>query len=131
MDAPLFGSLRGATEYFSDNFELLLYCGTPVCFFCRNYVGFVSQHNFEIKLALYKIKSYISANIINYDKIDEGFHGRRCLEFCCLGLMAVVYGWILFCSMLRRNFYAASSGVVPLVVRWTIWSLKQFFLITT
>ena len=34
--------------------------------------------------------------------------------------MAVVYGWILFCSMFLCHLCAASSGEVSLAVKWTV-----------
>ena len=39
--------------------------------------------------------------------IDFSFHGWCCVELCCRGLMAAVYGWILFC---RREFSHVKPG---------------------
>ena len=32
------------------------------------------------------------------------------IETCCLGLMAVVYEWVLLCSTFRRHLCVAYSG---------------------
>ena len=66
----------------------------------------------------------------------------NCTELCCPGLIAMVYGWILFCStfgllvkvysygwilfcsMFCCHLCVASSGVVSVALKWTI-CLKQ------
>ena len=45
------------------------------------------------------------------------------VEHCCLGLMAMVYGWINFCSTFCHHLCEASLGVVFLAVRWW-WNIK-------
>ena len=51
----------------------------------------------------------------------------RKMELCCPDLMEVISGWNYFCSMFRRHLFAASSGAVPLVVRWTLNTLPAVF----
>ena len=53
--------------------------------------------------SLYQLRKHPS-------KTDLGFHGWYRIEFCCPGLMAVVYSSDL-CSTFRRHLCATSIGV--------------------
>ena len=58
--------------------------------------------NFNFCSYIWYIEVAVKFNHIN---------GQHCVEFCCPGLMAMVYCWKL-CLTFRRHLCAASSGVV-------------------
>ena len=64
--------------------------------------------------------SFLHFNIFFLSWLKTDFYGWHCVELCCLDLMAVVYGWILFCSTFCHHLLMASSGEVSLAVRWTV-----------
>ena len=59
-------------------------------------------------LQLLPISASLVIIFLLFPLIDLGFHDRRCVDLCCPGLMAVVYGGIIFCSTFRRHLCTTS-----------------------